>query len=107
MAIPAHFSLLFSLLWYRAPQGIKKIYFNFVNPHFLKGLSHEIDFKNIDKMYSTELGITKGCGWFLNFSGASMILAQKVYFLRLMPVYVGLTMVSCLFLSVPSITSRV
>jgi hypothetical protein len=39
----------------------------------LKGLSHEIDFKNLDKKF-TELGLTKGRGWFLNFLGASMIL---------------------------------
>ncbi len=32
---------------------------------------------------------------------------QKVYLLRLMPVYVGLTLVSYLFLSVPLITSGV
>jgi hypothetical protein len=38
----------------------------------LKGLSHEIDFQNFDKF--TELGLTKGRGWFLNFLGASMIL---------------------------------
>ncbi len=32
-----------------------------------------------------------------------ILLLQKVYLQRLMPVYVGLTMVSCLFLSVPPI----
>jgi hypothetical protein len=34
----------------------------------LKGLSHEIDFKNVD-----ENGLNKGRGWFLNFSEAPMI----------------------------------
>jgi hypothetical protein len=43
----------------------------------LKGLSHEIDSKNFDKF--TELGLTKGRGWFLNFSGALMILKRKKY----------------------------
>jgi hypothetical protein len=35
-------------------------------------LSHEIDLKSFDKF--TELGLTKGRGWFLNFLGAPMIL---------------------------------
>jgi hypothetical protein len=43
----------------------------------LKGLSHEIDFKNFDKI--TELGLTKGRGWFFNFLGAPMILNRKKY----------------------------
>jgi hypothetical protein len=73
----------------------------------LKGLSHEIDFKNFDQKF-TELGLNKGRGWFLNFLGGSNdFKMQKVYLLRLMPFCVGLTMVSCLFLSVPLITSRV
>ena len=38
----------------------------------LKGLSHEIDFKNFDKF--TELGLTKGRGWFFNLLGAPIIL---------------------------------
>jgi hypothetical protein len=37
----------------------------------LKGLSHEIDFKNFDKF--TEHNLTMGRGWFLNFLWASMI----------------------------------
>jgi hypothetical protein len=73
----------------------------------LKGLSHEIDFKNFDQKF-TELGLTKGRGWFLNFLGGSNeFKTQKVYLLRLMLFCVGLIMVSCLFLSVPLITSRV
>ena len=56
----------------------------------------------------TELGLTKGRGWFLNFlEGSNDFKMLKVYFLRLMPVCVGLIMVSCLFLSVPPITSGV
>ncbi len=38
---------------------------------YLKGLSNEIDLKNFDKF--TELGLSKGRGWFLNFMGAPMI----------------------------------
>jgi hypothetical protein len=34
----------------------------------LKGLSHEIDFKNFDKKF-TELDLTMGRSWFLNFYG--------------------------------------
>jgi hypothetical protein len=40
----------------------------------LKGLSHEIDFKNVDENGEwTDLGLIKGCGWFLNFSEAPLI----------------------------------
>ncbi len=39
----------------------------------LKGLSHEIDFKDFDKKFA-ELGLTMGGGWFLSFLGAPMIL---------------------------------
>ena len=47
-----------------------------------------------------------GRGWFLNFfMGFNDFKTQKVYLLRLMPVYVGLTMVGCLCLSVPLIIS--
>jgi hypothetical protein len=61
---------------------------------------------NFDK--NSELDLTKGRGWFLNYLGAPMIfLIQKVYLLRLMPVCIGLAMFSCLFLSVPPITSGV
>jgi hypothetical protein len=38
----------------------------------LKGLSHEIDFKNI-RQKLIELGLNKGCGWFLNFPEAPLI----------------------------------
>ncbi len=44
----------------------------------LKGLSHEIDFKTVEKKF-TELGLTKGRGWFLNFLEAPMILKRKKY----------------------------
>jgi hypothetical protein len=46
-----------------------------ISPKFvsLKGLSHEIDFKNFDKKF-TEPGLTKGRSWFLNFLEAPMIL---------------------------------
>jgi hypothetical protein len=45
---------------------------------FLKGLSHEIDFNFNNK--KTELGLTKGRGWFLNFKGSPMIFKmQKRY----------------------------
>jgi hypothetical protein len=73
--------------------------------NFLKGLSHELDFKNIDKF--TELGLTKGRCWLLNFLGAPMIYSAKFYLLRLMPDCDGLIMVSCLFLSVLLILSGV
>ncbi len=56
----------------------------------------------------TELDLTKGHGWFSNFlEGSNDFKMLKVYFLRLMPVCVGLKMVSCLFLSVPLIKSGV
>ncbi len=41
------------------------------------------------------------------FRGSNDFIVQKVHFLRLMPVCVGLIMVSCLFLLVPLITSGV
>jgi hypothetical protein len=44
----------------------------------LKGLSHEIDFKTFDENF-TELGLTKGRGWVLNFLDAPMILKLKKY----------------------------
>ncbi len=73
----------------------------------LKGLSHEIDFKNFDKNL-TELGLTKGHGWFLKFLGTpDYFIMQKVYLLRLMPDCFGLIMVIYLYLSVPPITSEV
>ncbi len=52
-----------------------KISSNISISHLLKGLSHEIDFKNFDK--NTELGLTKRRGWFLNFLGAPMIFKCK------------------------------
>jgi hypothetical protein len=39
------------------------------------------------------------------FRGSNDFTVQKVYLLRLMPVCVGLIIVSCLFLLVPLITS--
>ncbi len=42
----------------------------------LKGLSHEIDFKNVEKKF-TELGLNKGRGRFLNFPEAPLILNDK------------------------------
>jgi hypothetical protein len=43
----------------------------------------------------TELDLTKGRGWFLNFLGGSDdFIVQKVYFLRLMPGCVGLIMLA-------------
>jgi hypothetical protein len=39
----------------------------------LKGLSHEIDFKNFDKNLKKP-GLTKGRSWFFIFLGAPMIL---------------------------------
>jgi hypothetical protein len=41
------------------------------------------------------------------FRGSNDFIVQKVYLLRLMPVCVGLIMVSCLFLLVPLIKSGV
>jgi len=41
------------------------------------------------------------------FRGSNDFVVQKVHLLRLMPVCVGLIMVSCLFLLVPLITSGV
>ncbi len=56
----------------------------------------------------TELGLSKRRGWFLTFLGVSDdFIMQTVYLFRLMPVWVGLTMLSCLYLSVPPIASGV
>jgi hypothetical protein len=44
----------------------------------LKGLSHEIDFKKCWQKF-TELGLSKGRVWFLNYLGASIILKCKKY----------------------------
>jgi len=52
-------------------QEIMKLVKNFYLA--LKGLSHEIDFKNFDEKF-TEPGLSKGRNWFLNFLGAPMIL---------------------------------
>ncbi len=71
----------------------------------LKGLSHEIDFKNFDKNLHNLAYLRDAAGFF--FRGFNDFIIQKVYLLRLMPVCVGLTMVSCLFLSVLLITSGV
>jgi hypothetical protein len=37
-------------------------------------LPNAIDFKNFDKIFFTEVGLTMGQGWFLNFLGALMTL---------------------------------
>jgi hypothetical protein len=37
-----------------------------------------MDFKNFEQKF-TELGLTKGRGWFLNFLRAPMILKRKKY----------------------------
>jgi hypothetical protein len=63
----------------------------------LEGLSHEIDFKNVDKY--TELSLSKGRGWFLNFLGAHN--AKSVF------IVVNASLrwpnnISCVFLSVPT-----
>jgi hypothetical protein len=64
----------------------------------LKGLSHEIDFKNFNK--GTQLV-------FKFFRDSNDFKMQKVDFLWLMPFCIGLSMFSCLFLSFPLITSGV
>ncbi len=66
----------------------------------LKGLSHEIDFKNFDKKFA-ELGLTKGRASFEFFGGSNYFKTQKVYLLRLMLVCVGITIVSFLFFFSP------
>ncbi len=38
---------------------------------YLKGLSHEKDFKNFDKKFP-ELGLNKGQGWILNIPKATL-----------------------------------
>jgi hypothetical protein len=62
----------------------------------LKGLSHEIDFKIFYKIYRTQpkYGMRLVFEFFRGFNDFKK---QKVYLLQLIPVYVGLTMVSCLF----------
>ncbi len=61
------------------------------NPFALKGLSHEINKKNFDKF--TEPCLSKGRGCFFKFfKGSNDCIKQKVYLLRLMPVWVGLIM---------------
>jgi hypothetical protein len=59
--------------------------------------------KILTKMYRTR----PGRGWFLNFRSSDDFTMQKVYLLRLMPVCVGLIMVSCLLLSFMLIASGV
>jgi hypothetical protein len=73
-------------------------FFNFLR------LAHEIDFKKFDKNLQNlpEKGTRLVFEFFRGFNDFKV---QKVYLLRLMPVYDGLIMVSCLFLSVPPITS--
>ncbi len=72
----------------------------------LKGLSHEIDFKNVDKNLQN-LAYPRDAAGFLIFCGSYDFIIQKVHLLRLMPVCVGLILVSCLFLSAHPITSGV
>jgi hypothetical protein len=38
---------------------------------YIKGLSHEIDFKTFEKY--TELGLHVGCGWFFSFPEAPLM----------------------------------
>ncbi len=71
----------------------------------LKGLSHEIDFKNFEKNLQ-HLAKLRDVAGFEFFRGSDDFILQKVYLLRLMPVC-GLIMASCLFLSDPPITSGV
>ncbi len=94
-----------SVLLYR--YRIQLLSWKYRQEAYFKGTVSWDRFQKLWKKF-TELGLTKGRGWFLNFLGGSNdFKTQKVYLLRLMPFCVGLTMVSCLFLSVPLITSRV
>ncbi len=58
---------------------------------FFKGLSHEMDLA-FDDMYWLVLGLNRGRGPFFYYLGAPMIYIAKVYFWRLMRVYIGLIM---------------
>ncbi len=83
-------------------------YANFLD--FSSVLKGTVSWDRFQKFWQkvTQLGLTKSRGWFFNFFGSSNdFTVQKVYLLRLMPVWVGLTMVNCLFLSVLLITSGV
>jgi hypothetical protein len=71
----------------------------------LKRLYREIDLKNVDKF--TELGLTKGRGWVLNFLGAPMILSCKSLFIAVNASMRWLNNVSCLFLSFLLITKGI
>ncbi len=62
---------------------------------YLKGLSHEMDLA-FDDMYGY---------FFIFFRCSNDFILQKVYFSRLIRVYVGLIMVSCLFLLFLLVTS--
>ncbi len=69
----------------------------------LKGLSHEMDL-DFDDVWLV-LGLNRGRGYCYIFFGCSNdFILQKVYFSRLMRLYVRLIMVSCLFLSFLLIT---
>jgi hypothetical protein len=46
---------------------------------YLKGLSREIDFKNVDKNLENLALLTDGRGWFLIFLGASMFFLCKKF----------------------------
>ncbi len=70
----------------------------------LQGLSHEI-LKNLTKIYRTWPNY--GTWLVFEFFKRLDFILQKVSLLRLMLIWVGLIMVSCLFLSVPPITSGV
>jgi hypothetical protein len=60
----------------------------------LKGLSHEIDFKNFDR-HLQKIGLSKGRGFFKFFRGSlDDFIRQKVNLLRLMPVWVCLIMLA-------------
>ncbi len=70
----------------------------------LKGPSHETDFKKFLQK-SSELGLSNGSSWFSKFlRGSDDFKVHKVYLLRLMPVWVGSTMLAA-FLSFLLITS--
>ncbi len=57
----------------------------------IKGLPHEIDFKNFDKKYRSRPTVKLRLV-FKFFRGFDDFITQKVYLLLLMPVWVGLLM---------------
>ncbi len=61
--------------------NIEKITNNIVHHghmYYLKGLSQEKDLEKFEKKF-TELGLTKGRCWFLNFLGALMFSYHKKF----------------------------